>query len=120
MKLGERIRMARKRRKLSGPKLAERLGISPQAISQWETGKTGPERQIIPALTKELRITEDWLFHGQEPLPSLGPDDLEIFLEQLIEVAKGIPEAQRGPAMLVLKALVPSEPKQPKPRQKAS
>lgn len=120
MELGQRIRMARKRRKLSQPALAGLLEISPQAVSQWETGKTGPERQMIPAITKILRITEHWLFHGQEPLPPLEPDEFDVFLEQLLDIAKAIPPGQRGPAVQILRALIPPAPKEPKPHQKAS
>lgn len=119
MELGKRIRMARQRRRLSQPKLAEILRVSPQAVSQWETGKTGPERNMIPKIAHALKVTEDWLFHGGL-LPPLGPDDLDIFLEQLLEVGKAIPEGQRGPAVQVLRGLVPPVPKQPKTRHRAS
>ena len=120
MKLSDRIRMARKRRKLSQPALADLLGITPQAVSQWETGKTGPERQMITAVTKILRIDEQWLFHGEEPLPALEPDEFDVFLEQLLDIAKAIPPGQRGPAVQILRALIPPTPKEPKTHQKAS
>lgn len=120
MELAQRIKMARKRRRLSQTALGELLGVSPQAVSQWETGKTGPERNMIPKLATVLKCSEEWLFHGREPLPPLGPDDLEVFLEQLMEVGKAIPEGQRGPAVQVLKGLVPAEPKHHKSRPRAS
>lgn len=38
MKLNEKIYLCRKRAALSQDALAERLGVSRQAISKWETG----------------------------------------------------------------------------------
>lgn len=127
MLLKDRIRYAIDRRNIAVDELAELLAkatgksLSPQAIYQWQSGKTGPHRDKIPILEAILKLPAGWLQNkDSQPLPPLGPDDLEIFLERLLEVGKAIPEGQRGPAMLVLKALIPSEPKQPKSRQKAS
>jgi transcriptional regulator with XRE-family HTH domain len=37
--VGERIAALRKERGLTGEKFAELLGVSPQAVSKWETGR---------------------------------------------------------------------------------
>ena len=42
MTTGERIAKARKNKDLTQEKLAEQLGISPQAVSSWEMGNTMP------------------------------------------------------------------------------
>lgn len=36
--IGKRISKLRKERGMSGEKFAELLGVSPQAVSKWETG----------------------------------------------------------------------------------
>ena len=41
--IGERIREARKRKGLSQEQLGEKLGLSFQAVSTWETGKFIPD-----------------------------------------------------------------------------
>ena len=43
MKLPEKILYCRKRAGLSQEALAERLGVSRQAVSKWETGEALPE-----------------------------------------------------------------------------
>lgn len=43
MKLDERLILLRKRAGLSQEKLAEKLDISRQAVSKWESGATNPD-----------------------------------------------------------------------------
>lgn len=63
---GKRIRAARKAKGLSQEKLAERLGVSFQAVSTWETGKFLPDADHLPALAKELELSLDALFAERE------------------------------------------------------
>lgn len=49
MKIGENIRKAREEKNISQKELAERLGVTPPMISQYETGKRNPR---APALIK--------------------------------------------------------------------
>ena len=48
--IGERIRAARKAKGLSQEQLGEKLDISFQAVSSWETGKFIPDSEHLPAL----------------------------------------------------------------------
>lgn len=126
MQLKDRLIFALERRRIDRGEFADLLAaaghkVSIQAISQWLTGQTGPTRNKIPTLESILKLPQGWLLKDNpEPLPPLGPDDLEIFLKMLIQVGKAIPDSQRGPAIQVLKGLIPPEPKQPKTRQRAS
>lgn len=47
MTLGERIAYYRKKAGYSQEGLAERLGVSRQAISKWETGEATPDAERI-------------------------------------------------------------------------
>ena len=47
--------------------LARRLGISPSAISQIETGKSQPSVSTLYAIVSELGMSLDELFSGQAP-----------------------------------------------------
>lgn len=49
----------RKTKRYTQQKLAEKLGISHQAISLWERGETMPDISILPALAKILGTTTD-------------------------------------------------------------
>ena len=71
--IGKRIREARLARKLSQEQLAERLGVSFQAVSSWETGKFVPDSDHLPALAKELDISLDALFAEGERKWELKP-----------------------------------------------
>ena len=50
MKFGEKLKLLRKNKKISQEKLAERVGVSRQSISKWETGEAYPEMSNILAL----------------------------------------------------------------------
>ncbi len=69
MKLHEKIYYYRKRAGLSQDALAEKLGVSRQAISKWETADSVPETGKLMALASALGITVD------ELLSEDGPED---------------------------------------------
>jgi transcriptional regulator with XRE-family HTH domain len=60
--LGRRIRSHREESKVSLCEFARRLGISPSAVSQIETGKSRPSVSTLYAIVTELGISLDELF----------------------------------------------------------
>lgn len=74
MKLHEKIYYYRKKAGLSQDALAEKLGVSRQAISKWETAESVPETGKLAALASALGITVDWLLSEAEPEETRGPD----------------------------------------------
>lgn len=66
MTLGEKILYCRKRLGLSQEALAERLGVSRQAVSKWETGEAVPELGKLVLLSKAFGVTTDWLLSEEE------------------------------------------------------
>ena len=72
MTLGERIAYYRKQAGYSQEALAERLGVSRQAISKWETGEATPDAERIIALAAALGISTDTLLLGKEE-PAANP-----------------------------------------------
>ena len=67
MKLHEKIYYYRKKAGLSQDALADKLGISRQAISKWETAESVPETGKLAALALALGISVDWLLSEDEP-----------------------------------------------------
>ena len=67
MKLYEKIQYCRKKEGLSQADLADRLGVSRQSVSKWETGESNPDVTKIPLLAKVLGVTADWLLSEEEP-----------------------------------------------------
>jgi len=59
--LSERIYQFRRKNGLSQEQLAERIGVSRQAISKWESGTSTPELEKLLALSKCFNITLDEL-----------------------------------------------------------
>lgn len=67
MKLNEKISYYRKAAKLSQEELAERTGVSRQAVSKWELGAATPELEKLVALAKTFGVTTDELLGLAEP-----------------------------------------------------
>ncbi len=61
MTIGKKIKQLRKSRDLTQEDLAEMLGISVSAVSQWESDKTAPDLSMFPALCNYFNVTSDEL-----------------------------------------------------------
>ena len=59
--LSDNIKNYRKENNLSQDELAEKLGVSRQSISLWETGQTQPTLENIMALAKIFNVSSDVL-----------------------------------------------------------
>ena len=68
-RMGERLREARQARSLSLRDLAERVGVSPSLISQFETGRARPSVNTLYALAAELEVSLDDLAFDDQDLP---------------------------------------------------
>ncbi len=67
MKLNEKIYDCRKKAGLSQDALAEKIGVSRQAVSKWELGTAQPELDKLAALARVFGVTADWLLNDEEP-----------------------------------------------------
>ena len=65
-KIGKQIALLRKENGFTGEKLAEVLGVSPQAVSKWENGKCLPETSLLPRLAKTLNCSIDTVLLPEE------------------------------------------------------
>ena len=59
--IGQKISMLRKDKGITQDGLAERLGVSPQAVSKWENDISCPDITLLPKLAQQLGITIDEL-----------------------------------------------------------
>ena len=78
MRIGERIRAARLRKGLSQMELGEKLGVSFQAVSSWETGKFIPDSDHLPQLADTLDLSLDALFADAEKAWELKPVNYDV------------------------------------------
>ena len=75
MNLADRIQQLRKSRGISQEELADRIGVSRQAVSKWESGQTSPDLEKIVLLSDYFEVTTDYLLKGVSPTPAqTGPD----------------------------------------------
>lgn len=77
MELWERIARARKAAGLSQEELGNRLSVSRQAVSKWETNQTKPDVDTIIRMCQVLDLSADYLLFGKEdgaPSQPAGPD----------------------------------------------
>ena len=64
--LGKRIAALRHKKQMKQDELAEKLGISSQAVSKWENDQTCPDISLLPLLAKTLGISTDELLTGKK------------------------------------------------------
>lgn len=74
MNLSGKILYCRKKAGLSQEALAEKLGVSRQAVSKWETGEAVPELSKLMLLAQTFGVTTDWLLSESEPEPETAPE----------------------------------------------
>ena len=70
--IGKRIAALRREKGLKQDELAEKLGVSAQAVSKWENDQTCPDISLLPLLAKTLGVSVDELLSGkQESAPAV-------------------------------------------------
>ena len=62
LSVGKNIKKFRNKRQITQQQLAESIGISYQAISKWERGKTTPDIALLPAIAEYFDVLIDELF----------------------------------------------------------
>ena len=61
-----RLYELRKKQGLSQEELAEKLGVSRQAVSKWERSEASPDTDNLIALAKIYGLTLDQLIYGEK------------------------------------------------------
>ena len=79
MKIHEKIQYCRKNSGMSQEIFAEKLGVSRQSVSKWETGTAAPDLDNLVAIARLFGITTDWLL--MEDAPEV-PSETLILSEQ--------------------------------------
>ncbi len=59
--LGKKIAAMRKEKEWTQDELAEKLGVSPQAVSKWENGISCPDIMLLPVIARLFDTTADEL-----------------------------------------------------------
>ncbi len=111
MTLGERISQCRKQLGLSQEALGERMGVSRQAISKWESDSAIPELDKLLDLSQVFGVRIGWLICEEEapkpdqepeptPQPQLTREMLDAYTAQWQRLALEKPKARKWPYLL--------------------
>lgn len=68
MNIADRIRHLRKSKGVSQEELADKIGVSRQAVSKWESEQSIPDTEKIILLSDYFQTTTDFLLKGIEPV----------------------------------------------------
>ena len=83
--IGERIAACRRAKEMTQDQLAEKLNVSPQAVSKWENNISCPDISLLPELSNVLGVTTDQLLKGEEvPAVQLIPSEQRKPFEKLL------------------------------------
>ena len=100
MKLGEKIAKLKKKSSLSQEALAEKMNVSRQAVSKWESNQSIPDIEKIVDLSELFGVTTDYLLKNGTPsfeLPGKSSEEkiekalpaiTDQEIDQYLEVAK--------------------------------
>lgn len=74
MTLDKKLVRLRKKEGLSQAEVSEKLNVSRQAVSRWESGEARPSTDNLQALCKLYRVPLDYLFNeSEDELPDPAP-----------------------------------------------
>ena len=68
MNIADRIQNLRKSRGISQEELADKIGVSRQAVSKWESEQSTPDIEKVILLSNYFETTTDYLLKGIEPV----------------------------------------------------
>lgn len=68
MNMADRIQKLRKSKGISQEELADKIGVSRQAVSKWESEQSSPDIEKIVMLSDYFDVTTDYLLKGIEPI----------------------------------------------------
>ena len=110
MNLGTRIKEARLALNMTQEELAKRIGVSKNAISNYENGVSTPKVELLCAIMKHLEIDANYLYGvTKNPAPMmLSPHEKSVILSY-----RSHPDLQ---AVVDRVLLLPEEPV-PQPKQ---
>ena len=75
----ENLIQLRKKANLSQEQLADKLNVTSQAISKWESGQTMPEADKILLLSDIFHVTTDQLLKGVEDSQKHKKESMDFF-----------------------------------------
>lgn len=76
MNMADRIQYLRKTKGLSQEELANKVGVSRQAVSKWESGQSTPDIEKIIIMSELFEVTTDYILKGVEPVNMVNKETI--------------------------------------------
>ena len=94
--IGDNIKIARKKKGFTQEELANQIGVTPQAVSRWESGSGMPDISLIVPIAQVLSVSTDRLF-GLE-----GEKQDSQQMRQIMDMYRNLEKKYTDPRILAL------------------
>lgn len=78
MNMADRIQYLRKTKGMSQEELADKVGVSRQAVSKWESEQSIPDLEKVIMMSDFFGVTTDYILKGIEPIADNGKRNREL------------------------------------------
>ncbi len=75
MNIADRIQHLRKAKGISQEELADKIGVSRQSVSKWESEQTSPDLDKVILMSDYFEVSTDYLLKGIEPTTNATQED---------------------------------------------
>lgn len=83
MNMADRIQYLRKTKGISQEALADKVGVSRQAVSKWESEQSVPDLEKVIIMSDLFGVTTDYILKGIEPAADKGQKSKELTAKAL-------------------------------------
>ena len=83
--MDKRIKELRKALNLTQNELGSRIGMTPNTITNYETGRRVPSNQVVFSICREFNVNEDWLRTGNGDMfnPISEDEELDLYVGRI-------------------------------------
>ena len=106
--IGENIAYLRKQKKMTQEELAEKMSVTPQAVSKWECNSSYPDMTVMHTLAKTLGVSVDNILGEAKDIPTLKETTKEKIDRRIVHIKVSVDETMittRFPVSAVKKAI---------------
>ena len=90
MNMANRIQYLRKTNGMSQEELADRMGVSRQAVSKWESEQSTPDLEKIIIMSELFGVTTDYILKGTAPVASTNRKNIKSIYWGFVIIFAGV------------------------------
>lgn len=106
-KIGNFISKLRKEKKLTQEQLAEKLGITKNAVSKWERGLGLMDLSLLQPLSQILEVSVTELLNGERIIPEeISKKSEEVLVETIDYSSKKIKNFKKNKLLIILLTII--------------